>query len=280
MSDVAVMQRRSSRQKRPYPGELGQARHVAISCRRRHVVRRFDCRLRNIALRQQRLGRCRLRCLGHQSDRAHDFLADCQQRHHGAGLAALQDGDKAQIQQIHGLDDFGRSDFSGLQAYEWTHLISHTLPHHNLSFSKDLFATTFFVLTGFHGMHVTGGVIYNICVLAAVNRGRYQAKHVEIAGLYWHFVDLVWILDFYFRLFALARDQRSAMSQQQPIRNPITSRFSVILAVLTSSKSGSSIWVCPSTLLAVVPGCLGCMEGGVGGDALHASQVRKEDSWR
>jgi heme/copper-type cytochrome/quinol oxidase subunit 3 len=88
--------------------------------------------------------------------------------------------------------------FLGLQAYEWTHLITETLPHRNLSFSKDLFATTFFVLTGFHGMHVTGGVIYNSCVLAAVSRGRYEAKHVEIAGLYWHFVDLVWILIFTF----------------------------------------------------------------------------------
>ena len=47
-------------------------------------------------------------------------------------------------------------------------------------------------------MHVTGGVIYNACVLAAVYRGRYEAKHVEIAGLYWHFVDLVWILIFTF----------------------------------------------------------------------------------
>jgi len=45
---------------------------------------------------------------------------------------------------------------------------------------------------------VTGGVIYNSCVLAAVSRGHYQAKHVEIAGLYWHFVDLVWILIFTF----------------------------------------------------------------------------------
>jgi heme/copper-type cytochrome/quinol oxidase subunit 3 len=97
-----------------------------------------------------------------------------------------------------GLVILGGLVFLGCQAYEWTHLITEVLPHHNLSFSTDLFATTFFVLTGFHGMHVTGGVIYNSCVLAAVSRGRYQAKHVEIAGLYWHFVDLVWILIFTF----------------------------------------------------------------------------------
>jgi heme/copper-type cytochrome/quinol oxidase subunit 3 len=113
-------------------------------------------------------------------------------------LAAIQSGDKGRFKKFMGFTILGGLFFLGCQAYEWTHLIGHTLPHYNLSFSKDLFATTFFVLTGFHGMHVSGGVIYNICVLLAVNRGRYQAKHVEIAGLYWHFVDLVWILIFTF----------------------------------------------------------------------------------
>jgi cytochrome c oxidase subunit III len=113
-------------------------------------------------------------------------------------LAALQDGDKRRFNKFMGYTILGGLIFLGLQAYEWTHLINDILPKYNLSFSKDLFATTFFVLTGFHGMHVTGGVIYNICVLTAVNRGRYGAKHVEIAGLYWHFVDLVWILIFTF----------------------------------------------------------------------------------
>jgi heme/copper-type cytochrome/quinol oxidase subunit 3 len=113
-------------------------------------------------------------------------------------LSAMQHGDRAKFNKFMGLTILGGLFFLGCQAYEWTHLIGHTLPHYNLSFSKDLFATTFFVLTGFHGMHVSGGVIYNSCVLLAVNRGRYEAKHVEIAGLYWHFVDLVWILIFTF----------------------------------------------------------------------------------
>jgi heme/copper-type cytochrome/quinol oxidase subunit 3 len=113
-------------------------------------------------------------------------------------LSAIQHGDRAKFNKFMGLTILGGLFFLGCQAYEWTHLIGHTLPEHNLAFSKDLFATTFFVLTGFHGMHVTGGVIYNTCVLLAVNRGRYEAKHVEIAGLYWHFVDLVWILIFTF----------------------------------------------------------------------------------
>ena len=113
-------------------------------------------------------------------------------------LSAVQKDDKARFKKFLGLTILGGLIFLGCQAYEWTHLITERLPEHGLSFTTHLFATTFFVLTGFHGMHVTGGVIYNTSVLAAVSRGRYIAKHVEIAGLYWHFVDLVWILIFTF----------------------------------------------------------------------------------
>jgi heme/copper-type cytochrome/quinol oxidase subunit 3 len=113
-------------------------------------------------------------------------------------LSAIKKGDMRKFQKFLGLTILGGIAFLGCQAYEWTHLITHRLPEAGISFSTSLFATTFFVLTGFHGMHVTGGVIYNTCVLSAVSRGRYGAKHVEIAGLYWHFVDLVWILIFTF----------------------------------------------------------------------------------
>ena len=113
-------------------------------------------------------------------------------------LSAIKRGDMRGFKKFLWLTILGGAGFLGLQAYEWTHLIGYTLPEAGFSFSTHLFATTFFVLTGFHGMHVTGGVIYNSCVLAACLRGRYGAKHVEIAGLYWHFVDLVWILIFTF----------------------------------------------------------------------------------
>ena len=113
-------------------------------------------------------------------------------------LASIQENNKARFNKFLGLTILGGVLFLGCQAYEWTHLLGHRLPELGISFTNNLFATTFFILTGFHGMHVTGGVIYNTCVLVAVNRGRYEAKHVEIAGLYWHFVDLVWILIFTF----------------------------------------------------------------------------------
>lgn len=113
-------------------------------------------------------------------------------------LSAIQRGDQRGLRKFLLLTILGGIIFLGCQAYEWTHLITVRLPEVGVSFTTHLFAATFFVLTGFHGMHVTGGVIYNICVLIACLRGRYGAKHVEIAGLYWHFVDLVWILIFTF----------------------------------------------------------------------------------
>ena len=113
-------------------------------------------------------------------------------------LSAIQRGDQRGLRKFLLLTILGGVIFLGCQAYEWTHLITERLPEVGVSFTTHLFAATFFVLTGFHGMHVTGGVIYNICVLIACLRGRYGAKHVEIAGLYWHFVDLVWILIFTF----------------------------------------------------------------------------------
>ena len=113
-------------------------------------------------------------------------------------LSAIQNGDMRRFKKFLLLTILGGLLFLGCQAYEWTHLLTKRLPEIGISFSSHLFATTFFVLTGFHGMHVTGGVLYNSCVLAACLRGRYGAKHVEIAGLYWHFVDLVWILIFTF----------------------------------------------------------------------------------
>ena len=90
--------------------------------------------------------------------------------------------------------------FMGFQAYEWTELLMHG---HGpwLPGAEGLFYATFYTLTGFHGFHVTCGVIYNSIVLFNARRGKYangNSEGVEIAGLYWHFVDLVWILLFTF----------------------------------------------------------------------------------
>jgi heme/copper-type cytochrome/quinol oxidase subunit 3 len=122
------------------------------------------------------------------------------------GLSAVQHGDQAGLRLFLLLTILGGSIFLGLQAYEWTHLIS-SPPHgkgvgiSGNPYGAAQFGTTFFVLTGFHGMHVTGGVIYLLTLLIRSLFGKYSAAHyhpIEIAGLYWHFVDLVWILIFTF----------------------------------------------------------------------------------
>lgn len=121
-------------------------------------------------------------------------------------LSAIQHGDQAGLRKFLALTVLGGVIFLGLQVYEWTHLISGlgmgiSSPPSSFPDATTLFGATFFVLTGFHGMHVTAGVIYLFCVLIRAMRGAYSAQYahpVEIVGLYWHFVDLVWILIFTF----------------------------------------------------------------------------------
>jgi cytochrome c oxidase subunit III len=111
-------------------------------------------------------------------------------------VAAIQRGDQKGLKTFLALTMLGGAIFLGIQAYEWTHLI-----HEGLTANRSLFGATFFALTGFHGCHVFGGVCYLGFILAAAFRGRYSASHwtsVEVVGLYWHFVDLVWILVFTF----------------------------------------------------------------------------------
>jgi heme/copper-type cytochrome/quinol oxidase subunit 3 len=93
----------------------------------------------------------------------------------------------------------GGSIFLGIQVYEWTHLLTHET--HPLTIQSSLFGATFFILTGFHGCHVFSGVVYLGCIAFRAARGGYTREDnssVEIAGLYWHFVDLIWILVFTF----------------------------------------------------------------------------------
>ena len=95
----------------------------------------------------------------------------------------------------------GGAIFVSLQAYEWTHLIHRGLHINQNPWGATLFGTSFYLITGFHGLHVTGGVIYLLAMIRYVsNRPQAAASYnaVEILGLYWHFVDLVWIMVFTF----------------------------------------------------------------------------------
>lgn len=92
--------------------------------------------------------------------------------------------------------------FVGMQAFEWTKLISEGVRPWSNPFGAEQFGGIFFMVTGFHGLHVSLGVIYLAIVAFKVLRGDYDKRNnydiVEITGLYWHFVDLVWVFIFAF----------------------------------------------------------------------------------
>ncbi len=110
-------------------------------------------------------------------------------------LAAVRRGDHLQSRLwLGGTALFGLI-FLAFQAYEFTTFIRHD----GLTLQQNLFGSTFYVLTGFHGGHVAVGVTWLLALLSLDLRGRLEPADetkVEIAGLYWHFVDVVWIAIF------------------------------------------------------------------------------------
>jgi heme/copper-type cytochrome/quinol oxidase subunit 3 len=139
--------------------------------------------------------------LGIQLTALMTFLLICSSVTMVKALAAIQHGDQAGLRRFLVLTILGGVTFLGMQAYEWTHLIHSGMTLTGNPHGASLFSTTFFCATGFHGCHVFGGVVYLTCILFAALRGRYSATNfnsVEIAALYWRFVDLVWILVFTF----------------------------------------------------------------------------------
>ncbi len=101
--------------------------------------------------------------------------------------------------------------FVGMQAFEWTKLIMEGVRPWENPWGAAQFGSSFFMITGFHGTHVTIGVIFLLIIARKVWRGDYDVgargfftsrrgnyESVEIMGLYWHFVDLVWVFIFAF----------------------------------------------------------------------------------
>jgi cytochrome c oxidase subunit III len=91
--------------------------------------------------------------------------------------------------------------FVGMQAFEWTKLIEEGVRPWGNPMGAPQFGAAFFMITGFHGFHVSIGVIYLTVLALKVLRGDYEERGyeiVEITGLYWHFVDLVWVFIFAF----------------------------------------------------------------------------------
>jgi cytochrome c oxidase subunit 3 len=101
--------------------------------------------------------------------------------------------------------------FVGMQAFEWTKLISEGVRPWENPWGAEQFGAIFFMITGFHGTHVSIGVIFLLIIARKVWRGDFDTEKrgfftsrkgryeiVEITGLYWHFVDLVWVFIFAF----------------------------------------------------------------------------------
>jgi heme/copper-type cytochrome/quinol oxidase subunit 3 len=187
--------------------------------------------------------------LGIQLTALMTFLLICSSVTMVEALAAIREGNHAGLRKFLLMTVCGGAIFLGLQAYEWNHLI-----HGGQSIARNNFGATFFILTGFHGCHVFGGVCYLAAVLGRAVRGvggaiivgltaaigtiaaiyvtfqtgnlvvgilapvamaavvmfvanalrgegvysAHNNNEVEIAALYWHFVDLIWILVFTF----------------------------------------------------------------------------------
>jgi cytochrome c oxidase subunit 3 len=101
--------------------------------------------------------------------------------------------------------------FVGMQAFEWTKLIGEGVRPWGNPWGAAQFGSSFFMITGFHGTHVTIGVLFLLITARKVLRGDFDHERrgfftsrkgnyeiVEIMGLYWHFVDLVWVFIFAF----------------------------------------------------------------------------------
>jgi heme/copper-type cytochrome/quinol oxidase subunit 3 len=122
------------------------------------------------------------------------FLLICSSVTMVKAFAAIQDGNQRLLLRWLLATVLIGASFVGVQIYEYTHLIEKGFVP-----SEGLYGSTFYTMTGFHGFHVTMGVLCMIYVTWKAFRRKYTAQDhrgVEVIGLYWHFVDLVWIILF------------------------------------------------------------------------------------
>jgi cytochrome c oxidase subunit 3 len=121
------------------------------------------------------------------------------------GVNCAYRGDKRLAARLMVVTALFGATFVGMQAFEWSKLIAEGVRPWANPMGAAQFGSCFFMITGFHGLHVTGGVILLLLFARKLVRGDYDRSGnyqiVEIVGLYWHFVDLVWV--FIFALFYL-----------------------------------------------------------------------------
>ena len=118
-----------------------------------------------------------------------------------SAVGAARKGNRAMVSRFLWLTILGGAAFLAMQAFEWTSLIQNGARLYSNPWGVPNFTASFFVITGFHGSHVLTGLIVLAVLAFRWAGGRSSSAGVELAGLYWHFVDLVWV--FIFTLFYL-----------------------------------------------------------------------------
>jgi len=133
------------------------------------------------------------------------FILICSSVSMVLSIDACKMGDRNKMLKWLKMTIIGGVIFLGIQVYEYQHLILDLgLTLSPWTYNGEVyshFGSTFFAITGFHGLHVLTGVIYLIVMYGLAKNGRFDNANynqLEIAGLFWHFVDLVWILVFTF----------------------------------------------------------------------------------
>jgi len=129
------------------------------------------------------------------------FILICSSATMAVAVGSARRGDLRTAARFLALTVLGGLLFLGMQAFEWAGFIREGarltgFVGEGAAGIPRAFPATFFVITGFHGSHVTSGVIYLLVKFFQTRRGRASAESIEVAGLYWHFVDLVWVFIF------------------------------------------------------------------------------------
>jgi len=126
------------------------------------------------------------------------FILVCTSLTNVLGWAAAADGRRREAALLLGLTAVGGVAFLIGQYQEWFGIWGPGLLREGLVFGQSPRASTFYVITGYHGLHVLIGVVYILAILAGYLGRRVTARQIELLGLYWCFVDFVWVFVFSF----------------------------------------------------------------------------------
>jgi cytochrome c oxidase subunit 3 len=126
------------------------------------------------------------------------FLLICSSVTMVMAVANAAEGNRKRVTMWLALTALGGALFLTGQYHEYFGIWAHGLTKEGLVFGQSAYASTFYLVTSFHGAHVLSGTIYILITAMRSASGKADANEIEILGLFWHFVDLIWILVFTF----------------------------------------------------------------------------------